>query len=602
MKTRKIVLIISLVLILIGSMLGYGIQTDYGNVDIKEVQFTGTFGNTIHGYLYIPKGVTKDKPAPAVINCHGYINTKEVQTGFSIEFARRGYIVLSIDMPGHGYSDAVPPGASGFDGFFSGTTEAFKYLSGLDIVDKSKIALEGHSMGGWNAAQAAQTFGEKINTVVLVDSASGTFGPALFDENSPFNHAVTFGDSDEMVLMFWEVPNAREINKSPKLKKSIGVTEDIEYGKIYGSFENKTARAVFQTPDTHAGAHMSREAIGAAVGFVQDAMPAGSVIPSTDQVWPMHEFAKLLNLIGIGLFIIFLGGVLLDTKYFGTLVQEGPQTLNIRGGKAIWAVLALITTAFPALIYFKYKGPTFLDASFLPGSALAPQGITTAIARWSVINGVMFLVLFLVWHFAFGKKEGGTLVTYGISTSSEKKEFSWNYIGKTALLAGIILGCTQLIAALVGHIFKIDFRFWVIGFKALDFAHIKMGLVYFWPFFFFFLIGALAAQTYLRTKKLEGKYAVVIPYLAAILVNGLGMFVLVLMQYVPAITTGIAGFPNFTLEAIVGFQFIVTLPFAGIIATYFSKKTSNIYLPAFINAGFITMYVVIGQAIHYFPK
>lgn len=602
MKTRKIVLIISLVLILMGSILGYAIQTDYGKIDIKEVQFTGTYGNAIHGYLYIPKGVSKDKPAPAVVNVHGYINTKEVQTGFSIEYARRGYIVLAIDMPGHGYSDGVPGGATGFEGFFSGGPEAFKYLSGLDIVDKSKIALEGHSMGGWNVSQAAQTYKDKVNTVVVVDSASGTFGLELFSEKSPFNHAVVFGNADEQVALMWEVPNAQEVNKAPKLKKSFGITEDIEYGKIYGSFENKTAKAVFLTPDTHAGAHMSREAIGAAVGFVQDAMPASNVIPSTNQVWPIHEFAKLLNLIGISLFIIFLGGVLLDTKYFGTLVQEGSQTLSIKGGKAVWLVLALITTAFPALIYYKYKGTTFLEASFLPGSGLLPQGITTCIATWAVINGIMFLILFLVWHYAFGKKAGGSVAVYGLSTSSDKNEFSWKYIGKTLLLTGTILGSVQLVAALVGHIFKIDFRFWVIGFKALDFAHIKIALVYFWPFFFFFLIGALAAQTYLRTKQLEGKYAVVVPYLASILVNGLGMLVLVLMHYIPAVINGTPGFPNYNLEAVVGFQFIVTLPFAGIIATYFSKKTSNIYLPALINAGFITMYVVIGQAIHYFPK
>lgn len=602
MKIRKIFLVISLLLILIGSSLGYAIQTDYGNIEIKEVKFNGVNGNTIHGYLYIPKGVSKDKPAPAVINCHGYMNTKEVQTGFSIEYARRGYIVLAIDMPGHGYSDAVPPGESGFEGFFSGTSEAFEYLSALEFVDKSKIALEGHSMGGWNAAQAAQTFGDKINTVVLVDSASGTFGPELFSENSPFNHAVTFGDSDEMVMMFWEVENARDLKKSEKLKKSIGVTEDIEYGKIYGSFENKTAKAVFLTPDTHAGAHMSKAAIGNAVGFVQEAMPASEVIPASNQVWPIHEFAKLLNLIGICLFIIFLGGVLLDTKYFGSLVQEKPKALEIKGGRVVWAILAIITTAFPALIYFKYKGPTFLEASFLPGSSIAPQGITTAIARWSVINGLMFLALFIIWHYAFGKKSGGAIDSYGLSTSSAKAEFSYKYIGKTVLLAATILGSIQLIAAIVGSVFKIDFRFWVVGFKALGVNHFKMAFFYFWPFLFFFLIAALASQSYLRLNKKEGKLGKALPYLASIIVNGLGMLVLVLMQYIPAITTGTPGFPNFTLEAVVAFQFIATLPFAGVIATYFGEKTSNIYLPAFINAGFITMYVVVGQAIHYFPK
>jgi hypothetical protein len=75
-----------------------------------------------------------------------------------------------------------------------------------------------------------------------------------------------------------------------------------------------------------------------------------------------------------------------------------------------------------------------------------------------------------------------------------------------------------------------------------------------------------------------------------------------MMQYLPLIKTGIPPYPNYGLEAVSGFQLVITLPFAGIITTYFSKKTSNIYLPAFINAGFIAMYIVVNQAVQYLPK
>ena len=46
-------------------------------------------------------------PAPGILAVHGYINSRETQDGFAIEFARRGYVVLALDQTGHGYSD--PP-------------------------------------------------------------------------------------------------------------------------------------------------------------------------------------------------------------------------------------------------------------------------------------------------------------------------------------------------------------------------------------------------------------------------------------------------------------------------------------------------------------
>jgi len=57
--------------------------------------------------LYIPPNATA-QTRPGILAVHGYINSRETQDGFAIEFARRGYVVLALDQTGHGYSD--PPG------------------------------------------------------------------------------------------------------------------------------------------------------------------------------------------------------------------------------------------------------------------------------------------------------------------------------------------------------------------------------------------------------------------------------------------------------------------------------------------------------------
>src|ERR1700755_3064545 len=96
--------ILGLVLILGGSYLASAIQTA-GGVVLKDVRFAGDGGLTQAGLLYVPGSATAAHPAPAVRASHGYINTREMQSPFAIELARRGFVVLAMDMVGHGYSD-----------------------------------------------------------------------------------------------------------------------------------------------------------------------------------------------------------------------------------------------------------------------------------------------------------------------------------------------------------------------------------------------------------------------------------------------------------------------------------------------------------------
>src|SRR4030042_3497328 len=115
MKNAGRLLIISLVLVFVGGLLAYLVQTDFGNIKIKDLRFMGSNGTEMSALLYIPKGVSAKNPAPGIVAIHGYINSRETQDGFAIEFARRGYVVLAVDQTGHGYSHP-PAFANGFGG------------------------------------------------------------------------------------------------------------------------------------------------------------------------------------------------------------------------------------------------------------------------------------------------------------------------------------------------------------------------------------------------------------------------------------------------------------------------------------------------------
>jgi dipeptidyl aminopeptidase/acylaminoacyl peptidase len=89
MRGRWSLAILGVVLILTGGLLAHFTQTS-GGIRIQDVRFTGAKGNTMSALLYIPPNATPQIPAPGILAVHGYINSRETQDGFAIEFARRG--------------------------------------------------------------------------------------------------------------------------------------------------------------------------------------------------------------------------------------------------------------------------------------------------------------------------------------------------------------------------------------------------------------------------------------------------------------------------------------------------------------------------------
>src|SRR5512147_2206200 len=189
-----------LMLILLGGFTAHEIQTVGGSVRVEDVSFDAANGKRISALLYTPDGVTAQNKAPGVLAVHGYINSRETQSGFAIEFARRGYVVLAMDQTGHGLSEP-PAFGEGFGG-----PDGLKYLRGLETVDTDNIGLEGHSMGGWAVLAAAAAQPDGYRSMVLEGSAPGAFGSPGGTLTFPRNLAVVFSAFDEFSELMWDVP------------------------------------------------------------------------------------------------------------------------------------------------------------------------------------------------------------------------------------------------------------------------------------------------------------------------------------------------------------------------------------------------------------
>jgi dienelactone hydrolase len=179
---RWILFALAWALILGGGFLAHFVQTSNGAVEVTEVFFPAESGERISGLLYRPQGATAAAPAPGILVSHGYINTREMQSPFAIELSRRGYVVLAMDMTGHGYSGGIV----GTDGF--GGPAALRYLQSRPFVDKARIGMEGHSMGGGPVMAAAAEQPDGYRAIVLEGSTPGLLrakAPAHPTNNPP---------------------------------------------------------------------------------------------------------------------------------------------------------------------------------------------------------------------------------------------------------------------------------------------------------------------------------------------------------------------------------------------------------------------------------
>jgi pimeloyl-ACP methyl ester carboxylesterase len=550
-----------LALIVAGCILASLIQTS-GGTRIQDVRFAGTDGTPMSALLYIPANATAKTPAPGILAVHGYFNSREVQDGFAIEFARRGYVVLAIDQTGHGYS-----GSPAFKNRFGGP-DGLKYLRSLDFVDRDNIGIEGHSMGGWASVNAAAAYPDGYKALVLEGSSTGMpFAPegtATF----PHNIAVVYSKFDEFSMTMWNVPKARDVVESPKLKRLFDTTEAVVPGKIYGDIAQGTGRVLYTPPITHAQDHLSPQAIGYAVDWFQHTLSGGHPKPSSDQIWYWKEIGTLIAFVGFVVLLLGTFGLLLQVPWFSQLAATPTASSEHRDRR--WWVAFLLTMLVPPLSYLPI---VLLFTDLLPASSFLPQEFTNQIAAWAVLNGL----------FAFG---------VGLVLKSNRTESAKRIIPSIGI-AVLTIAVGYGVLAIAGALFTVDFRFWFVGLKLMNRERFGDFLVYLIPFTIFAVLVLRAVLRSLPVKT-DGPVAT---YLINIGAMCAGFVVFVCAEYIPMFMNGQLLTPGQGLYTILSVQFVPLLAIMALIGTFTWRRT-NSYLPgAFICALFVTWYIVAGQAI-----
>ena len=174
---------ITMAVLLVSSIFIWGFQTAWGDVEIRRLQLVGENGTKISTLVYIPKTASAEQPAPCVVIYHGRSNQGHSNDTWSMELARRGYVVLSPDLTGGGESSVQ---GGGSDAALRANQAAFvaEYALSMDIVDKEHLNLIGYSLGTQTTTLVAEKMPDRVNSCLNV------MGPFMVRRNMPVVYSL----------------------------------------------------------------------------------------------------------------------------------------------------------------------------------------------------------------------------------------------------------------------------------------------------------------------------------------------------------------------------------------------------------------------------
>ena len=673
-KKWVIFLAVCLIVIFLSSMIASGIQSDGWKVevtDLRDAENAGTIivtsydsdtqqpvteeqdveGKVVSGILFKPDTATAENPAPAVVFTHGYLNNREMQLQNAIELARRGFVVLAVDREGHGNYEYGEDTKSGALMATSGLYDSAKYLYNLDYVDKDKIGISGHSMGGFTTAMT-----------LMQDASVGIVSAGLIQSWDTFMGAgsdVSVGFLKSVDDEFFYTTNenggtiSREWLSTETAKDYVGIAGsegDVVNGGIYvngvltevagGEAAPGAFRAIYEVPGIHPQVHYSVDGAEAVINFFYTAFgtPSGhDYIEESNQTWWVKEMFSFIGMIALFACIFPLVSLLLTTTFFRSLAAKKNEAAVAPAPAAETAtyseVEAQVTcdsaeTKVPAspapvpaavlpaidepkplkgiwknLTYWLGAVAIMLFSGFIikdicteygdyvfPNTQLYPQDTTNWVAIWAVVVALFSLgVICFMWL--------ANTVFYRIRYKENAGQYIENPFAAAKINGGFVSVLKSFLLAMVVVFFLylvtfINWSAWVVDFRIWTLAVKVFNVGDMLPtmvrYAVFFGIFFTVSALFNETYRVKN-----IPDWATTLINVFfnvfGVILVVAIQYGEFGATGVMWQPEMNLGYIVIIPMIGVLAVATVISRRMAAKTGNMWLGAFINTMLFTI-------------
>lgn len=595
--------------VLLAGMMASWIQTSGGQVRVHDIKIPTQNGQWVVGDLFRPLTATSENPAPLVVVVPGFQRSKEALANISIELARRGIVVISIDPYAQGRS-------SSSTSRMAATTEGYGMFAvvdyaassaNLNYIDKERIGATGHSAGGNAAIRGANYFGReaqqtgepsKLHSVFVSGYVLTLTDEVLQDVRS--NIGVSYAFYDEGAYRN-ELRNA-DMRLAPEAlrvinlgrDRSLAPLEEVELGQYYGDDSSRTLRVVHNERILHPFQPYIKEATANQIEYFERVFSLETGLPSRNQTWYWKELLGAVSLIAALVALIPLSRILLEAPYFKPLVHAVPPPLprpQGRGRVLFWSLftVAALVACFSYIPMAELSKNLFVSASTRQQTWFFPQRMNNAVMLWAILNGLLGFALFWLSYRFFGKQHGVKPRMWGAAISRPQ-------LVRTLWLALTLFVCYFLLVFTVYFFFHVDYNFLFMGVRVFRPEMIILLCMYAPFFFIFFLSNSLRVNGAMRV---EGDPEWKSMLLAGI-ANSLGLLLIVVVQYATFALTGIVYWTDGWLYvnllfAVVPMMFV--LPYFN---RYFFRVTGRIYLGPMLTCLIFVM-VLISNTVFYLP-
>jgi dienelactone hydrolase len=599
MKRNSFWLAFSLVLMVVSSLVASAVQTAAYTVTVKNMSWETPSGASMSALLYKPNGVSVDNKAPGIIVSHGWWNNKEMQSSNYVELARRGYVVMSIDMYGHGDSDYL---TSDITLGGTGMYDAVKLMADLPYIDQAKIGVSGHSNGARaaNFSVAIDNAAQKplIAAVFLVDNdpvyTDAANDNAYFNLYGTRDTGLVADQYDEFFFRSYSAEGAvltppRDYIGTPNAQSFLhygadpkDISDVREAGTFYTDGASDAIRVTFTPAQTHPWGTISKGTVADQLDFFDKAFGAPTAIDSGAQVWQIKEIFTALGMVGFAIFLLAFARTLLSTRAFAGLKLEAPMAVapNTRAGLGWFWGAMVVSALISGISYVVMSNTPWIQGiafNFLP--TIFTQGAVFFIAFWAAFNGLTTIAIMVISYLFFGRKQGMSPRALGLLPG-------WRKVGLSAALAVVTVGAAYGIVFFFSWMLNTDFRFWTMAVKDFGADKLWIALLYV-PFFLVYFVANSVAVNVFNRFTLRGKEWLNTAVLA--LVNALAPIVLVVAQYVTFFVSGYT-IPNFGgIFSIWLFPVIVILAATAVLSRKLYRITGNPYIGGFISAVVVTL-------------
>ena len=569
LKRASLVTAVIFIIMLIFSVLQWGIASQWGDIKITRVTYVGEGGSEQSGLMFIPDGVSAENPAPAVINYHGRNNSSYNMINWAIEEARRGYIVLNPDLAG-----TLETSLDGNNTTDNLAVSPVEYLESMDMV--SEITVTGHSMANLSLQvieQRDSEFKPKLRSLIGVGGAF-FYSVTGNDFTTETNHLIIEAEAD---LYEYAVLGGTENARALVAEKS-GIGDAMENDVIYGSIEDNNAFEYIEIPGmSHQGLLYDSATIQSILDFAELSSPAPNSIDTDNMVFPYYLICSAVAFICFLLFIPSLAYTITSLPLIYKIVNVPLVPSKGKSGKK-WATHFITDLLIPLALFV----PVTMWAKNFPTDFFCSLWVNQ-IFLWLVACALIGIVLLVIRLYKKSRTEKITAADFGFGLADEKM-FNWKRIGCAAAITVIVTTICYTWLSIVTGTSGLDYQFFsmpgqLVRMTPERFSHILRYMLLMIPVYF--MIGVNVATT--RRLKDTGNETVdtVKAVLLNILLSAGVLTALLVIQFVGIriLGDGSSPFPQTYWDSIsFGWTFPFMMGTASGASAFLYRKTGNVWV------------------------